>query len=69
MVWNLFKVNNRTTRTTSNDLFVFSVCIVNFEHISELFSSVFIDDFDQVDASWVSLFIVCNPIVEYKLIA
>ena len=50
-------------------MFVFGVCIVNFEHISELFSSAFIDDFDQVNAIWVSLLIACNPIVGYKLTA
>ena len=42
----MFKVNNKDTKTT---LFVF---IVNSEHISYLSFSVFIVNFEQVNAGW-----------------
>ena len=40
----MFKVKNKNTRKTS---------ILNFEHISNLFSIVFSADFEQVNVSWV----------------
>ena len=43
---NIFKVNNKNTDVVS------SVLIVDFEHISHLFSSVSIVDFEQVNVSW-----------------
>ena len=46
----MFKVNNKNTRTAWRRS---GVSIVNFEHISLLFSSVSIDDFQQVNVSWV----------------
>ena len=39
-VWNMFKVNNKNTKTTSNDIF-------------HTFSSVSIVDFEQLNVSWV----------------
>ena len=45
-VWNMFKVNNKDTKTTS-------AFVVNFEHISHLCSRVSIVNFEQVNVGWV----------------
>ena len=42
----MFKVNNKDRRRSG-------VFIVNFEHISQLFSSVSIFNFKHVNAGWV----------------
>ena len=42
----MFKVNNKDRRRSG-------VFIVNFEHISQLFSSVSIFNFEHVNAGWV----------------
>ena len=51
IVWNMFKVNNKDTRTS----LVFSVFIVNFEPISHISiwanCSVSIADFEKVNTS------------------
>ena len=49
----MFKVSNKNTRTS---LFF----IVNFEHVSNLFSSVCIIAFEQVNAIWVSFIFSSN---------
>ena len=46
----MFKVNNKDTKTMP--LMPFGVFIVNFEHISQLFSSVSIVNFEHVIAGW-----------------
>ena len=45
----MFKVNNKNTRLRSD------VLIVNFEHISPIFSSVHIVDFEQINVTWDAL--------------
>ena len=46
----MFKVNNKNIKTTS---MTFSgVVIVNFEHISHVFSSVFVVEYEQVNVKW-----------------
>ena len=48
-MWNMFKVNNKNTKTTS---LTSSWCFIgNFEHISHLFS-VSIADSEHVNVSW-----------------
>ena len=47
----MFKVNNKKNRTTQMTSFWYF--IVNFEHISHLFSNVSSVDFEQVKVSWV----------------
>ena len=49
----MFKVNNKNTRTTSIHRSV--VLIANFEHISHLFASVSIVDFEQLIVRQVSI--------------
>ena len=49
-MWNMFKVNNKETKTTP--MASFSVFIVNFEHISHLCSSVSIVNFEHVITGW-----------------
>ena len=44
-MWNMYKVNNKTTKTTNIEHF-------SFEHISHLCSSVSIVNFEQVNAGW-----------------
>ena len=61
-VWNIFKVNDKDTKTTPLALTIktpkrlhwrrFGVFIVNFEHISHFCSSVSIVNFEQVNAGW-----------------
>ena len=46
-------INTRTTSVTSMTSFL--CFIANFEHISHLFSSVSIADFEQVNVSWVQI--------------
>ena len=48
---NMFKVNNKNSRTTS--MMLFWCFIVNFEHMSHLFSSVSIVDFEQINDNQV----------------
>ena len=45
----MFKVNNKDTKKTP-----LAYCIVNFEHISLLCSSVSIVNFEQINADWVN---------------
>ena len=47
----MLKVNNKKTKMTSMTLTL--SLFVNFEHISDLFSSDSIVDFEQVNVSWV----------------
>ena len=56
----LFKVNYRNTRKGVK--YVYDVndvisCFCNFKHISHLFSSASIIDFEQVNLSWVPSFL------------
>ena len=61
----MFKVNNKDTKTTPASfmvnvycyrlLLLFIVFIVNFKHISHLYSSVSIVNFEQVSPGWVIL--------------
>ena len=53
-VWNMFKFNNKNTRTLS--LTSFWCFIVNFWSYFTPFSCIFIVDFEQVNVSWVFLF-------------
>ena len=46
----LFKVNNKNTRTKS--LTSSGASIVNFEYISQFFSTISVDDFEQANVSW-----------------
>ena len=48
----LLRVNNRNTRTLERQWRRFGVFIVNFEHISHLYSSVSIVNFEHVIAGW-----------------
>ena len=50
-VWNMFKVNNKDTKTTP--MRHFGVFIVNLEHISHLCSTVSVVNFEQVNGGWV----------------
>ena len=54
----LLRVNNRNTRTLERQWRRFGVFIVNFEHISHLYSSVSIVNFDHVIAGWEVLYIL-----------
>ena len=49
----MFKINHKNTRMTWRQWLRSGVFIVNFEHISKLFSSVPIVDFEQVNVGWV----------------
>ena len=44
-MWNMYKVNNKTTKTTNIEHF-------SFEDISHLCSSVSIVNFEQVNTGW-----------------
>ena len=48
----LLRVNNRNTRTLERQWRRFGVFIVNFEHISHLYSSVSIVNLEHVIAGW-----------------
>ena len=48
----MFKINNKTPKRRHWRRF--GVFFVNFEHISHLCSSVFIVNFEQVNAGWVT---------------
>ena len=52
MVWNISKdKNNNTTNTRITSMASFGVFIVNVEDVSNLFSSVSIVDFEQINVS------------------
>ena len=52
MVWNISKdKNNNNTNTRITSMASFGVFIVNVEDISNLFSSVSIVDFEQINVS------------------
>ena len=58
----MFKVNNKATKTTRG----FGSFIVNFEHILHLCSSLFIVNFEQVNAGWELAFIqfLCGDLLK-----
>ena len=58
---NLFKINDKVTRTTS----VTGVFIVNFEQISQIDSIV---DFAQVNASWIIRFNILTKCDSIKIL-
>ena len=61
----MFKVNNRNTRTKVCHWRLFGSFTVNFDHISHLYSSVSIVNFEQVNTGWEHKMYLISIITNY----